>query len=275
MKTPSAISDFYHAVCAGDAAAAKLAVSTEFGIQDGKPRLDWIKHELAEFTHRRQILGLESLIISADASPGIAGTTAFSILDADGRLLFEEALLLDNRGRISGNGRMFEIVTKLLFTEGLATRRAMAIRAPGAEVVAAIPDITGAEGIHLSPGMNYENDQFTTVSFEIAGDDLRGMHGSVFVKEFGSPGVKQAVYLRGVDNPRFVRMRKPVIHERFIDLTNLADGLPLWSVTAELVDGGFACVEHPKFDVLTYPKNVKTVFVTDALDNDWAWSATE
>jgi hypothetical protein len=271
VNARAVIERFLAAVIAGDTAAALRFCSPEFGVHDGLAAAGWIRWEEGEYARRGGAFGIgpaPGLVIV----PGLPGAFNFAVLSDDGAFVSEDSLFVGDDGMIRGNGRLFEVVSKLAFTRGRRPARGLAIRGHGIRLDLVRPADVVATGLTLRRSATFDSDFFHTCAMSLPGDDLKGRQQAFRFAGSGAAGhVRQVfdVWLRGLDDPFFVGDLYPGLDGK---LVTLPSGMRrYWSLMAAPADRAApVTVAHPEGgSVHAFPWPVAVAVLTDALDNDW------
>ena len=263
MERVQVIEGFIRSLAAQDASAAERFLSPDFGIQGGDDRLGFLNWELEQFAERAELLAGG---MNVAAVREVQGGLVVGMFDRRGWLLAEEEYHFAADGLIGGNQRLFDVVAKLHFSFGSdSVLRAVSVPRPHA-VHARVLD---ARAIDQRVGSS-PVDGGLTLKFALQGDDYSTLMLPVRVvsKDAASTSV---VEFRGLRNEFFV----PNMFATAVggDVFVPSDRMNVWCLTVVFEDGSCVEVSHPSERVYRYEKPVAHVTLTDALDNDWEWSA--
>lgn len=267
MSAAGIIADWVTALAEGERGRAAGQLSPAFGIHEGMDAEAYLAHEIEEFRIRREGFGLTRRpeIVVRDVGEGRHEVV---VLTPRGDLAYEDMLTVAG-GRIVGNGRPVEAVSKLSFDFGRpCPRHAMAIRGHGAAVRAVTPLFPVAD-FSFQPSTTHGIDGFSLVTFD-GEAPFRG-RSRPFRAILGSRGVSFEVFMRGIDHRFFRGDRFPEIEGRYVRI-DLGPG-PVWSLTATLEDGSVRVVDCPAAERIEFPAAVVAATITDAIDNDWTVGA--
>ena len=243
-------------------------MSPEFGIHEGLDARAWIRHEQREILRRSTAFQLApGGICIVPNRRGNGGETTFSMKTHDGVFVYQDTWVIGPDGRLRGNGRHFEIVTKLQLVAGGPTRRAMAIRDHGGSLVSVVPIGLALAECELNSGMSSSEDSFQTLSLLIEGDDCLGRQAKFRMSSDSGVRSTESVWLRGKEEPEFEDDLFPAIRGREVQVPG--SRARLWSLNVMLADGDRTMVEHPRSGEYVFGKDVAMAVLTDAMDNDW------
>jgi|HigsolmetaAR206D_1030411.scaffolds.fasta_scaffold00264_29 hypothetical protein len=265
MKGQAAISDWIFSLASGDRDRAAALLSDEFGMHDGMDAVAYLNHEISEFRERREGFGLPArpeILIKPEGD----GAYLIHVLTDHGHLAYEDRLHVDRDGKIVGNGRPLEIITKLAFSTALERPvRAMAIRGHR-EPIRSLTPLFPTKWFSFMPAGTFSIDGFHVAHFD-EGEESPKTEARSFRFLIGNRGVSVHAVMRGIDHPFFSADRFPRISGRRVHI-DLSRG-PIWSVTARLRDGSVRSVDCPRIETLEFETDVLQATVTDAVDNDW------
>ena len=266
------IRDFVRAAARGDFEVARRLVSPAFGRHDGKGADAWLRHEASEYAARASAFGIDDESEVVLLEKGLPGLVTFAVVGAGGELGFEDALGIGPDGLVVGNQRAFEIVSKLAFVAPGRTRRSLAIRGHGMDIMVARPETLRVDDLVLEPCMTWHEDRFRSMSFTIPGDDFLGrvVRFTLFGENEDSDFVREKsdVWLRGRDDPFFEDGLFPIVEGRTVTVS--PGRLKLWSVSVAGEEPYMSkTIDNPPRGTLTFDHPVRMAVVTDALDNDW------
>jgi hypothetical protein len=196
----------------------------------------------------------------------VQGGLVVGMFDRRGWLLAEEEYHFASDGLIGGNQRLFDVVAKLHFSFGSDTvLRAVSIPRPHA-VHARVLD---ARAIDQRLGSS-PVDGGLTLKFALYGDDYSTQMLPVRVVS-KTKAATSVIEFRGMKSKFFV----PNMFATAVgcDVFVPSDQMNVWCLTVVFEDGSCLEVPHPSERVYRYDKPVSHVTLTDALDNDWEWSA--
>jgi hypothetical protein len=253
----------------GDSPASIRAnLAADFGIHGGLSVVDYVDHELSEFAARRYWFGDHGFsIVPVSFADGVL---RFFVVDANGSLVYEDALGVDRNGRVAGNCQPVEVVTKLKFKSGGEMKRSAALRYPKGSIVTARLDCAGSCVLR---GPEFADDNFWQIEADFEGDDFLerqiGIRSVVERNGMRSVVVAEALF-RGTDHPMFADMRPTISGSEIL----IPEGrLRVWSLAVLLMDGSRRYIEHGITPVMQFDQPVAKVILTDALDNEWEQEA--
>ncbi|NTF17238.1 hypothetical protein G6L37_02180 [Agrobacterium rubi] len=249
-----------------DGAPAHDLFSGGFGTREGRSLDEWIAHELAEFQGRRSVFGLDDGFEIAIDHVTETGTVVFSVLGRKGDAICQDAWDMDGEGRIVGNGSMFEVVSKLQFEEGSATRRAMAVRSPRGKVSSIVPIGLAVEDCMLAHGGNADVDGFSTFSMILPDDDLLGFSARFRMADDSGVRATETVWLRGLDSRSGGADLYPLIEKTSVTVPGSSRA---WTLNVMFGDGKSECLDHPLPGRYDFGRTVKAAVLTDLMDHDW------
>lgn len=245
-------------------------LSPDFGMHEGRTREEWISHEIQEFKDRRELMGYYGIgrepYVSIDAV-GKRGDVTFSMKSPQGAFIYQDTWNLGPDGLFVGNGRKFEIVSKLQFQEGKKPRRGLAIRSHNGSITAVTPIGLEVEECDLKAGINGHRDGFASVSILLPNDDLIGREAKFRIMDDAGNRSTETVWMRGIEEAQFEDGLFPEVSgpEVTIPMTEH----PIWSLTIVDEAGDRAYFGHPEPGTYYFKNPVKSAFITDAMDNDW------
>lgn len=249
-------------------------LSDNFGIHEGRTKAEWIEHEIWEFRRRKDLMTQYGVGQNPDIrieSIGRVGDVCFSVIGRDGVFIYQDTWTLGTDGKFVGNGRQFEIVTKLQFQEGEKPRRGLAVRSHKGKIKAVMPMSIEFEECDLQPGINGDRDGFASVSVLLPEDDLIGREAKFRIMDDAGNRATETVWLRGIEETQFEYGLFPKVDGP--EVTVPMSDYPIWSLTIEDDAGDTAYFGHPEPGTYNFIRDVKTAFITDAMDNDWTVKA--
>jgi hypothetical protein len=272
MSKLPVVERFLFAIVAGDTASAVSLCSSDFGVHDGRRMIDWIKLKESEYAIRASSFGVGSDVRLVRVR-GLPGSVSFAVMAEDGTFLYEDSIVVGNDGLIVGNGRRFEVVTKLLFEQGRKTaRRGVEIRATGVSIELVQPVGFVPISSSFSRSMTFGSDSFHSYVMEVNSDDVSCRVMDFHFVGSGPNGVFEVdfpVWMRGVDDPFFVGGLFPEIDGFFVTLPQGMRRYWSLSVSPDRPSLPFV-VERPEGgSVVECPWPVDTAVITDPLDNEW------
>lgn len=240
--------------------------SDQFGIHEGRSLPEWIDHEIGEFEKRGHAFAMGRGLEVAIDRYSHDGSTSFSVKNGNGDIVYQDTWWLDGRGRITGNGMLFEIVSKLQFKKGELPRRAMAIRSVRGGIISVVPLGLAADDCILKDAMNSDADGFATFSMHVPDDDLKGFPARFRIADDAGTRASELVWMRGTDDFPIEADLFPTIHGSFVTVPGTAR---LWELNVALDDGTKECFEHPLPGTFEFDTAVSSAVLTDIWDNDW------
>lgn len=249
-------------------------LSENFGIHEGRTKAEWIEHEIREFKARRDLIIHYGVGQNPDVrieSIGRVGDITFSVVGREGVFIYQDTWTLGTDGKFVGNGRQFEIVTKLQFQEGKKPRRGLAIRSHNGTITAVTPIGLVVDECDLRAGINSRRDGFASVSMLLPDDDLIGREAKFRIMDDAGNRATETVWLRGIEETQFEYGLFPKVDGP--EVTVPMSDYPIWSLTIEDDAGDTAYFGHPEPGTYNFIRDVKTAFITDAMDNDWTVKA--
>ena len=267
MDAATTIARALRSFTAASADPSLFAHNGDFGMHEGRVLAEWTAHEIAEFGRRSAVFGLDGGLSVEIERAGKDGSVCFAVLDGKGRFVYQDTWVLDGDGRVHGNRRAFEIVTKLRFEEGTEASRGLAIRSHGTRIRSVVPLGAAVTSFSTNDGMGYDEDGFTSVAMTIEDDDLLGRFMSFRISDHRGLAASEEVWLRGRDERRFEGPLYPVLGRRSV-LVPASASRP-WSLSVALADGSRSVVSHPDPGSHLFPADVEAAVLTDAMDNDW------
>jgi hypothetical protein len=216
---------------------------------------------------RRQAFGLDldTLSIRLDHER-MPGRITFSVLGANNQLAYQDTWHFDARGRLTGNGSRFEIVSKIHFDASGRHLRALAVRSARGSIVSVVPIGVTASEACLHQGMRFGDDDFATFTMAVEDDDLKGFGARFRMADDAGIRSTEVVWMRGIDEKGFADDLYPRIDGSSVLVGG--DG-PSWSMSVVLMDGSHESIDHPRPGRYEFAAPVGTAILTDAMDNDW------
>ncbi len=264
--------DFLKSLVAGKADQARLYLSEEFGIHDGLGAEAYVTHEIGAF--KELLLDQErDAVIEVDR---LDKTVAVTLVGPEG-LIYAARMSVDDQGLVKGNQYQIEYVPKFHIESSGEVSRGLALRSPlvgvrSAALLSIEPKpIRSGHGSFEFRGSKAAG-EFASLRFKLDADDLFAK--DVTMRIALEDGQRFTETVRFPDSGDFGEWQEQLfvaIKGNRVEILD-AKSRP-WQVDVELKDYTNYTYFRPEKDFAKkFDAPVKRVVVTDALDNEWAWT---
>lgn len=240
-----------------------LEISNDFNLEDGMTLTDYLNYEQNNFNSYASIFDINtdfSIDIINEQKIDNKTIYYYYLVNHLGKIVFKNSLTINSKQQISSNNFKFQIVSKYIIEESTIKGIGLAIKSNIVEPLKIFSH--SLELLDFNKGSNFEEDQFYSASFKLNSDIQNNF-------------ISLNIYY--LQNNILTHEKRNVYFDYFdISLLPIKYDSNFIETIDEFYPVNLSVLYDNHSDNYSYPRNlkisthnVKSIIVTDSIDNDW------